>query len=126
MISLGGIELNENMVWTERFAFQNIAQTLKRTLGGNPVVFSSKLQLGTPITLEATVDYGWLEKSVVDQLLVLASTPGSVYPLVFGADTFNVGFRHHEPPAIQMNPFTPRVTHSDSDLFFGYIRLITL
>jgi len=125
-IVLGGVTLNPNMVWAERYFVQSIAQSVKTTLGGAPVVFAVPLRKGQELTLLASENFGWLQKSVVDQLVVLASVPGAIYSLEFGSQTMSVVFAHHNPPALQMTPFVPRIVHEATDYFIGQIKLLTV
>ena len=81
MILLGGVSLNDEIVWEDRDQSSQVAQTVKRTLGGKPIITSSSLLKGRPITLRATQDRGWLKKTTVDALIDLANVPGGVYQL---------------------------------------------
>lgn len=99
-ITLGGVELSKHMVWADEIGSDSaVAQTIKRTLGGTLTVITQQLYKGTPITLTATVDQGWLTKDQVLAVQDLADLAGSVVSLTIGADTYNVMFRHEEPPA---------------------------
>lgn len=124
ILRLGGVELNPNMVWTDRFVSTAVAQTVKRTLGGVPVVFSVPLYRGSNITLVATEEYGWLSGTVVQQLITMASSPGAVYSLEVETDTYSVIFRHDEPPAVEMTPLIPRTNQNSGDFFIGQIKLL--
>jgi len=125
-IVLGGVTLNPNMVWVDRFISQKVGQSLKRTLGGRPVIYSGAVGFGISITLEATEDYGWLPKSDVDQLVTFAEGVGSIFTLTFNAVNYDVVFRHNEPPALDFRPFVPRVAHVATDYFIGQIKLVTV
>lgn len=124
ILRLGGVELNPNMVWTDRFVSTSVAQTVKRTLGGVPVVFSVPLYRGSNITLVATEEYGWLSGTVVQQLITMAATPGGVHSLEVETDTYSVIFRHDEPPAVEMTPLIPRTNQNTGDFFIGQIKLL--
>lgn len=122
MISLNGIELNNNMVWVERFAAPEVVSSLKYTMGGRPIV-----QIGATrkkdITLAGKEDSGWLVKSVVDQLIELIDDPLATYELIFGTETHIVSFRFDEHPVVDMKPLVPRVLHVSTDLFYGILKL---
>ena len=125
-ITFNGVPLNPNMVWQERFQSRTVAQSIRRTLGARPVIFVGQLLKGVPITLEAAKTYGWLAKDVVDQLLEMADNPAGVYTLNFGGQDITVMFRHVDEPAVEMEPFVPRVMHEPGDYFIGQIKLITV
>lgn len=126
MITLDGITLNNSMVWVERYASQKVVQTVKRTLGSVPVVYAGLMEKGTLITLRATEEYGWIKKSVVSQLLAIAEVPGGVYILNFNGTQYSVVFRHHDSPAVDMEPLIPRTADGSDDYFIGEIKLLTV
>lgn len=126
MITLDGVTLNPSMIWEERYESQLVQQSVRRTLGGTPVIFSAALTKGESITLTAGADMGWLRKSVVAQLLQRAATPGAQYVLSFNGQNINVMFRHNDPPAVDMTPIFPREQDEDSDYMRGSIKLITV
>lgn len=79
--NLGGVTLNNNMLWEDRWAWAGAARTVTRTLGGNLVAFHSSLVRGQPITLTAVEDQGWLNLSQVTALYALAQVPSATYTL---------------------------------------------
>jgi hypothetical protein len=126
MILFDGITLNENMVWKERYQPSKVAQSVRRTLGGRPFIYVGALQAGENITLEATVNYGWLTKTVVDQLMSRAANATGIYVLNFDSVNYNVMFRHVDAPALELEPLIPRVSHESGDFFIGQLKLITV
>lgn len=79
--SLGGVDLNNNLIWEDRWAYATADHTTTRTLGGKVVVFSAGLAAGRPITLIAREDQGWLTLEQVEAVYGIAQTPGATYPL---------------------------------------------
>lgn len=126
MVILGGLTLNHNMIWTDRYSSQTVEQTTKRTLTGRLVVFSAGLTAGLSITLVAQEDAGWLTKAQVDALLVMAAVPGAIYQLTYGSDTYNVMFKNDSPPAVEFKPIIYRMAAQDGDYLIGTIKLITV
>lgn len=126
LITLGGVALDDNMVWLERYFAQSIAQSVKTTLGGSPVIFAKRLRAGYKITLQATNEYGWLPTSTVNQLKAMADEPGAVYSLQFGAQTISVVFRNNESPSVDMTPFVPAPVQADTDYQIGQIKLLAV
>lgn len=129
-IILSGITLSPSMQWRERYSYSPVAQSMKLTLGGVPVIFSGALERGRPITIESwqngAANYGALRRSVGDQVLVLSRTPGAIYVLEFNAIEYQVIFRHHEPPAVTITPIYPRTADDDDDYVRAEIRLMTI
>lgn len=126
-IILGGITLNPSLRWEERYTSQSVAQSVRRTLGGNPVIFSGALTKGEPITLETWSDggeYGLLRKSVVEQILALAAVPGDTMILDFDDVEIQVIFNH--PDAVKFDPIYPRTEQQPTDYMRGSIKLLTV
>jgi hypothetical protein len=112
------------MVWLERQQSSKVAQSVRRTLGGRPVIFSSPILGGENVTLDSDAEHGWLTKTQLDAVKALADVPGAVYSLTFGATTISVMFRHNDAPAVDFTPFVPRQNHEAGDYFYGSIKLI--
>jgi hypothetical protein len=125
-LRLGGIELNSQMVWSDRHTSQAVAQAVLRTLGGAPVVFSQQLVAGQSITLEARQDRGWIRGSVLQELIALANVAGNIMELQVNTLSIQVMFRHHEAPALDFEPITPRLNEGNNDIYTGTIKLITV
>lgn len=123
---LGGVALNPQMVWVDRKQSQNVAQSVLRTLGGAPVIFSQQLVKGENITLVAREDRGWVRGSVYRQLAELAAVAGAILELQINAQVLQVMFRHHEAPALDFEPVIPRLNEQDKDIYTGTIKLITV
>lgn len=113
MITLDGYSLPKDLVWVDELKYQPVAMASKFTLGGTMVLFSQALKNGRPITLEARVDTGWLSREDVNFLLEKASIPNAVYSLTIGTYSFNVMFRHTEPPAFEAEPLIEGFESSD-------------
>ena len=125
-ITLGGITLDPNMVWAERYAYSPVIQEVQTTLDGSPVIYIRTRSAGMPITLVALDDQGWLTKAMADAVQISANTPGAQYELVIGAEHFNVVFRHHEAPAVTLRPLITRAVPLPEDYFVGEIKLMTV
>lgn len=125
-ILLNGIPLNNSMEYLERHGQSRVGQSTRRLLDGPLIINTTVIPSGFPITLEATEEYGWLTLAKIKLLELLAATPGEVMTLQIYVDTYNVIFRHNEPPAIDMRPLIPRVNESDSDYFIGKLKFLTI
>ncbi len=125
LVTLGGVDLPDDINWIDEFNFQPVSQSVTRTIAGNLVQFNQALVLGRPITLEAIEDEGWLTKDQVDSIQSLASTPGGTFTLAIGAQSFTVTFRHDEG-AFEPSPFLSRIDPASGDFFRAIIRLRTV
>lgn len=123
-LMLGGVELNAQMVWTDRKKSQKVAQSVIYTLGGAPVVYSQALLAGQNITLVAQEDRGWIRGAVYDQLQAMADDPGAVFELQINGQSYSVMFRHQEAPALDMEPLVPRLNETSRDIYTGTLKLM--
>lgn len=126
MIRLDTLVLPDGLVWQDEFAAQPVAQNVRRTLDGGMVVFYGELRAGQPITLASEPDAGWLTRAQVEALALLAASPGGVYPLTLRNRTFQVMFRHQEPPALEARPLVPRANPQPGDFHLATIKLMTV
>lgn len=125
-ITLNGVPLSGSLQWTDKEAWQSVAQTTVRTLGGGLVIRTQALSAGRPVTLEATEETGWITRAQLNQVLSLANVPGAVYTLVVHSESFNVVFRHDEPPAVDFRPLQPRATPQAGDYYIGVMKFLTV
>lgn len=129
MKKLGDLVLPNQLIWTDKYEPAGVAQSVARTLGGNPVVFTASLKGGRNITLEANKGVCWLNADEVAAIKLMADSPGATYDLTWGEETMTVVFRHHEPPAVELTPLYPLMDEYPKDgrsLFHGTIKLTTL
>jgi hypothetical protein len=125
--TLGGVTIASSIVWTDKFQYSGIAQQTTRTLGGRLVVYRSALTGGRPITLESLEDQGCVPLAVVAQLQALSAALGAVYTLEIGGESYQVSFRHEEPPAFSATPAViSRSVPLEGDLFRVSIKLYTV
>lgn len=125
-LKLGGVPLNAQMVWEDRFRSQKVAQSVIITLGGSPVTYSQALVAGASITLVSQRDRGWLTGAMVEKIGELAAQVGGVFELEINGVVQQVVFRHHEPPAFSADPFVPRFNQQLKDYFTATIKLMTV
>jgi hypothetical protein len=121
MVLLGGIVLPDQTLWTDRYDWQPVAQSTIRSLAGTQTVFTAPLIAGQPITLEWQERVAWLTQAQVDALSALASQPGAVSVLNYHGVILNVIVRHHDSPALSVQPIWPL-----ADTFTGMLKLETV
>jgi hypothetical protein len=126
MIELDSLRLPDGLVWTDEFAVSRVAQTVRRTLDGSLVLFYAGLSGGFPITLESESDSGWFTRSQVEALELRSQSPGGVFLLNLRGQTFQVIFRHHEPPAFESRPLFPVANPQSGDFHLATLKLMTV
>ena len=126
MIRLNNVVLPDGLVWTDEFAAQSVAQTVRRTLDGSVVVFYGQHSGGLPITLESEPDAGWLTRAQVEALSLLANSPGGTFTLELRGQVFQILFRHHEPPAFEAKPLVALANPQPGDFYLATLKLMTV
>jgi hypothetical protein len=126
MIRLDTVVLPDGLVWTDEFAAQAVAQTVRRTLDGSVVVFYGQHSGGLPITLESEPDAGWLTRAQVEALALLANSPGGTFTLELRGQVFQILFRHHEPPAFEAKPLFNQANPQPGDFYLATLKLMTV
>lgn len=125
-IKIGGVSLNNSLQWTNRYQYAQAAQNVRRTLQGNPVVYSQSIYGARPITLEATEDTGWLQWSMVGALLTLAESPDTTYVFEFHGETYDVRFNYTEGPPIAFTTLRSVQVVANDEWMVGTIKLFTV
>lgn len=126
MIRLDSLRLPDGLVWSDEFASNSVSQTVRRTLDGSLVVFYGRMRAGLPITLASEPDSGWLTRTQVEALKLLADSPGGVYALDLRGRTFAVMFRHQEPPAFEAQPLVALAYPQPGDFYLATLKLMTV
>ena len=129
MKKLGDLVLPSQLIWADKHDPVGVAQSVTRTLGGNPVVFTASLHGGRNVTLEARKGVCWFNADDVAAIKLMADSPGATYGLIWGGEIMTVVFRHHEHPAVQLEPLYPLMDEypkGGRSLFHGAIKLMTL
>ena len=97
-ITLGGVTLPGDLVWTDEFDWTPVEQSTEYTLGGALVVETGVRLAGRPITLAGADDQGWVTRTTLLALYALAQTPSTGITLELAdAREFDVVFRHGGP-----------------------------
>lgn len=126
MITLDGISLPKDMLWTDEWGASKVAQTVRRTLDGGLVVFYGERRAGLPITLQSQPDAGWLTRAQVEAIALRAESPGGIYSLTLRGETRQVMFRHQDEPAFDAEPLIPLADPQPGDFYIATIKLMTV
>lgn len=124
--SLAGIQLPEDLYWSDEFTAWKVGQAVKTSLTGARIVHESALQAGRPITLESQQDGArWVAVvtlSTLRQLQTLEAAP-RVAPMQLvlpahndGDRTFSVLWRRGDGAAIDAKPLRFAIPARDADL----------
>jgi hypothetical protein len=97
------ITLPDDMAWPDEYTWRAVAQSHEYTLTGALIVESALRLVGCPITLTGDESGGWVARSVVDSLRVMASLPGQQFILTLRSVAYTVMF-DHEAGALDARP----------------------
>ena len=120
MKQLGGLTLPEQLEWSDKRQSQQVAQSVKITLGGTPIIYAQQLS-ARDITLQANEGVCWLTQAQADAILAMAAVPGASYELTWDSESWTVVFRHHDGQAVDLSPIWPHF-----DQFVGTIKLMSI
>ena len=126
VLTLNGISMPAALPWADRHKFSPVAQRSQRTLGGRAVYEPQPLTKGRPITFVSKRDQGWVNYATVQALQAIADVGGGVYVLQLGSESWNVMFRHHEPPAFSAEGLLDRLSPDGTDNYLINMKLITV
>lgn len=125
MIHLDTLILPDGLDWPDEFDTSVIGQSVRWRLDGGLVVYPRTLAAGRSITLVAPADQP-LTRAQALALVALASVVGASYPLSLRGAVFQVMFRHHDPPALDLAPLVDYADPVDSDFVVGTVKLFTV
>lgn len=126
MNSLGSVILRNGMVWEEEKQYTGVIQEVRQTLGGRSRIYSRAGCGPVPITLSSLDDQGWMSIADVDTLTAMAKDPEGCYTLQLGARSYEVYFRHYEPPVFTVTRLLiPRSVPLPDDLCLVSIKLVS-
>lgn len=124
MITLDGLELPRDYLWSDEFDWQPVEQSVEPTLTGALIVQSQARSTGRSITLQPEDDNSAaMSRATLQTLRGWAAVPGKVMELVIAGVSYQVIFRHHDKPAIQARPW---IHYSPEDMAPEDLYLVTL
>lgn len=115
IVTLEGIDIGD-LVLADEFGFSPVQAQVSPTIGGGLVIWE-KPRSGRPLDLVGGSDFGWLQRSVLLQVKVLAAVANATYTLIFNGSTYRVRFRHEDGAAVSGTPLVPRPNHADGDYY---------
>lgn len=118
------LELNPDLLWSDEFTWNPVAQTADRGITGSYIIHSAGMQSGRPITLEPEDDSSaWMTRDQVDVLRNWAAVPGLTLTLTLRGESREVIFRHQDGGLSAQ----PRIHYREpvgSDFYMVTIRLM--
>jgi hypothetical protein len=133
---LDGIELPDDMWWSDEFNAWRVGQNVRTSLTGALIVQEGALQAGRPITLESQqIGSAWIAPVTLDVLRALQAKEqvAGATPFVLtlpghntGSRDFDVIWRRTSGPAIEARPIRFAIPQLDGDYYAVTLRLMTV
>lgn len=121
------ITLHSDLQWVDENQWNEVEQSVERTITGAMIVSSAARQAGRPITLQPPDDQSaWMAASTVAALRNFAGVPGRVMTLTLGGQSRSVIFRHHDGIALEASPIVFYNDQQSTDWFKVTIRLMEI
>lgn len=95
------IDLPNDMLWVDEYDWSAVEQATEYSVTGALLVDAAARLAGRPITLAADEGYGWITRSVLDQLLAASNIPGQQFTLTLRGTPHTVIF---DDPRIEATP----------------------
>lgn len=125
------VTLPGDLQWVDEMTPWKVAQVYEHTLTGALMISESARLAGRPITLQSGADYGWVQRSAIEQLQALVEVAnGPVmtlaipdYPVGSGNRTFSVRFRR-DTGALESAQLKHRTPPAPTDWYSIVLRLM--
>jgi hypothetical protein len=118
------IEIDDGLAWADEFAWQPVAQSVKRSITGALIVTQQDMTAGQPMTLAAEADdKGWITRAQLLQCRTWASTKGLVLTLTYRGTAYSVIWRLQDG-AIDARPVMPWLDDDLQDDYRATLRLM--
>ncbi len=91
-ITLDGIDLPIDLIWSDAFGWSNVVQNVKKSVTGSLIIQEASQAKGRLITLTGGQDSSWVDKLTVEALKTKVDTPDLTMTLVFHSESFQVRF----------------------------------
>lgn len=118
--SIGGIILEHTPLWIDRNKYHDTITDVSTAVNGVEIVMNSIRGSHYPITLQSTLETGWIKGSTIVSLRALSSVVGAYYTLILNHTLYIVRFRNEQPGgSIQMETLLPHSNPGDDDWWIG-------
>jgi hypothetical protein len=96
---LGDIPLDEDLEWTDEYAWSPHEEAVEHSLTGALVVqISPARTAGRPVTLQGATERAWLDQATLDALRATLIQPPPLTLELWDGRTLSVMWRHSETP----------------------------
>ncbi|MGI9276338.1 MAG: hypothetical protein ACR2PT_16035 [Endozoicomonas sp.] len=126
-MQLDTITLPDDLLWINEFDWNPVEQNQERSLTGALMVQEQAMSFGRPIELSGGVEAGWVNRSVVVDLLALSSIANKVMTLTLpDLRQYSVIFDRSNGNPVGANQILPFAFPGDDHQYSLTIRLLTV
>ncbi|WP_333873052.1 hypothetical protein [Methylobacter sp.] len=119
---LDAIELPEDLIWSDEFAWNPVQRTKSYTLTGALVLETGVKQAGRPITLVGGADAAWIDRTTLTALQTKLATDETMTLTLNDARVFSVVFESDQP--IEATPVIDYSTPAGTDWYSLTLKLM--
>lgn len=116
------VTLPDDMMWNDQHSWTPVEQTVSTSITGAALIDVGTRIKGRSITLQSDEQHAWIPYATISQIKAWAAIAGKQITLTIGMDTFQVIFRHHEKPAVDVFAIIDYNTPDAQDWFFGVLK----
>jgi hypothetical protein len=102
MITLDDINLPDDLIWVDEYAYTPVKQTIATAVDGSLVIEAAAVQAGRPVTLQGEDNAAWIDRSTLEALRAKQYQPALVMMLTLNGNSFSVLFM--QPDGIAARP----------------------
>lgn len=124
MISLNGVTLSEDLLWTNEFDYRAISQQDDTTVLGRRIISTLPIQGGREIILSSVRSgnrfTGYYTRTQIQEIKSLEKN-GTTVVFIYESQTFNVIIKSG---SVKVTPIIARPNQEDEDWYTGSITLL--
>lgn len=118
------LTLPDDLMWSDRHSWSPVSQTVETSITGASIIDSGEKLAQRPITLAGDDSHAWIDYATVQTLKTWATIAGCQLTLNIHGATYSVVFRHHEAPALDLQPIVDYATPDTQDWFTGQLKFM--
>ena len=120
------LTLPSDLLWIDRDSWSPVDQAVQTSVTGATILDIGVRTNGRSITLAGDETHAWINYSTVQTLKTWAAIAGCQLTLNIHGESYSVVFRHHEKPAIDLNPIVDYSSPDSSDWFAGQLKFMSI
>lgn len=113
-ITLDALTLSNDLMWNSQYNWSPVVQTVSYAIDGTMIVEAGTKMKGRPVSLTGGSNFGWMQRSLIDQIYAKAVVAGLTMTLVYKGTSLTVMF-DHERGALDLALALPYSEYASND-----------